>query len=148
MKISNFSFWRQYKEFSLVQSLKFFSKFAIHLITCMLPFGSITSIVPLFILGFVYLIYFSASFLNKNKPESIKTDQEQNILFTAVDPDLKDCPDFRIQDDTGTDDYVVLSNDFHNNDLACALLYEIFSGELPSLTRVSQFLPRPPPSVR
>jgi hypothetical protein len=31
----------------------------------MLPFGSITSIIPLFVLGFAYLLYFSTSLLSK-----------------------------------------------------------------------------------
>jgi hypothetical protein len=31
----------------------------------MLPFGSITSIIPLFVLGFAYVVYFCASLLSK-----------------------------------------------------------------------------------
>ena len=61
----------------------------------MLPFGSITSVVPLFVLAFAYLIYFGASALNKTKSEdpalskelAIDTQLPYNQLTT---PDYKD----------------------------------------------------------
>lgn len=61
----------------------------------MLPFGSITSVVPLFVLAFAYLIYFGASALNKTKSEdpafskelAVDTQLSYNQLTT---PDYRD----------------------------------------------------------
>jgi hypothetical protein len=49
----------------------------------MLPFGSITSLVPLSILAFAYLVYLSVSVLNKNIPESSKTIRQSEISVSS-----------------------------------------------------------------
>ena len=61
----------------------------------MLPFGSITSIIPLFILGFVYFIYFSTAFFARYVPqESNETDFNKTIAVSDSGYS-KEYPDFR-----------------------------------------------------
>jgi hypothetical protein len=61
----------------------------------MLPFGSITSVVPLFVLAFAYLIYFGASALNKTKSEDPALSKELAAethlpYYQLTTPDYRD----------------------------------------------------------
>jgi hypothetical protein len=47
----------------------------------MLPFGSITSIIPLFVLGFAYVVYFCTSMLSR--PEAGETRLPDTTLTTG-----------------------------------------------------------------
>lgn len=52
----------------------------------MLPFGSITSIIPLFVLGFAYLLYFSTALLSKPEDHAIDrgaVSEKKEITFNT-----------------------------------------------------------------
>lgn len=53
----------------------------------MLPFGSITSIIPLFVLAFAYMLYFGASALNKLKPDDGIILAESKAIVFNKQPD-------------------------------------------------------------
>lgn len=53
----------------------------------MLPFGSITSIIPLFVLAFAYMLYFGASALNRLKPDDIASNSESKDIIFNKQPD-------------------------------------------------------------
>jgi hypothetical protein len=114
----------------------------------MLPFGSITSLVPLSILAFAYLVYLSVSVLNKNIPESSKTIRQSEISISS-DSDNNyrvTYPDFR-HHQNDTDDHAVFPGNFYFRDNVGLFFHEIVYGELISPQCVSPFSPRPPPTV-
>jgi hypothetical protein len=53
----------------------------------MLPFGSITSIIPLFVLAFAYMLYFGASALNRLKPDDNTVISESKDIIFNKQPD-------------------------------------------------------------
>lgn len=53
----------------------------------MLPFGSITSIIPLFVLAFAYMLYFGASALSKLKPDDGVLKSESKDIVFSKQPD-------------------------------------------------------------
>ncbi|HLN56286.1 MAG TPA: hypothetical protein VK207_09850 [Bacteroidales bacterium] len=110
----------------------------------MLPFSSITSIVPLFILGFAYVIYFSASILSRNVPETEKAGQDKIIVKAETSSDSFTYIDFRhAANDQSCE--AESAFDFSLKDLSCIILHEAPRGKPAPLHRVSQFSPRPPP---
>lgn len=50
----------------------------------MLPFGSITSIIPLFILAFAYLVFISTSALSRDRDE-LHSPDNKNKVYESVD---------------------------------------------------------------
>jgi hypothetical protein len=114
----------------------------------MLPFGSITSLVPLSILAFAYLVYLSVSVLNKNIPESSKTIRQAEIIVSS-DSDTRSQVtyyDFR-NHHNDTDDHIAFPENFHFRVKASIFFHEIIYGELIAPQCVSPFSPRPPPAV-
>lgn len=112
----------------------------------MLPFGSITSIIPLFLLASAYVIYLSATFFSRHVPqENNVIEQEKTIYITKVNAgDPVDYPDFRSVDN-GHDEFVAGARDFPLKVICCSHLYEISSGKPVRLHTISGFSPRPPP---
>lgn len=116
----------------------------------MLPFSSITSLIPLLLLGFAYLIYFCASVFIKPvilTNEAIAT-QEKNST-EAIEPasQQNDYPDYRIlADNEITADAVITKNA-----VCCEPCFRLPSGtnnlRLADLHRVAAFFPRPPPAL-
>lgn len=62
----------------------------------MLPFGSITSIVPLVVLGFAYVLFLCASVLNKNETTDADDFVSDKQIIIADNP-LSKIPDNTIQ---------------------------------------------------
>lgn len=62
----------------------------------MLPFGSITSIVPLVVLGFAYVLFLCASVLNKNETTDVDDFVSDKQIIIA-DNQLSKLPDNSIQ---------------------------------------------------
>ena len=109
----------------------------------MLPFGSITSIVPLFVLAFAYLIYFGASALNKTKSEDPALSKELAVE-TQLPYNQLTIPDYRdiiVSIDAVPAEVQVIS-------YSC--LPDSFPPGIPIRTTIplyhgSYFSPRPPP---
>jgi hypothetical protein len=114
----------------------------------MLPFGSITSLVPLSILAFAYLVYISASMLNKNIPESNKETAEAKVYASSGSETWQQVSydDFR-NHRIDTDDNIAVPDNFHFRDYTSIFFHEITYGELFAPQCVSPFSPRPPPAV-
>lgn len=116
----------------------------------MLPFGSITSIIPLFILAFAYVIYFSASLLNRhNSPASGEIIPENKSEIRAELSSTSDqFPDFRYIDDYQVDEIPPSTLEkISFKDFTCSLIEEILYGNLTPQHRISGFSPRPPPAI-
>lgn len=110
----------------------------------MLPFSSITSIVPLFILGFAYFIYFGASVLSKHVPQTEDSGRDKNIVKTVSNSESITYIDYRLASvDQSCEPEP--SFDFSLKDISCIILHEAPHGKPVPLHRVSQFSPRPPP---
>lgn len=112
----------------------------------MLPFGSITSVVPLVVLGFAYLVYLGAILLNKPAANELQlTEVAVNIIEAdASDYSASSIPDFRYlidHDDvcTASDNEIIKWEHFRS------VLHELPPQRQMVLHNVSQFLPRPPP---
>lgn len=109
----------------------------------MLPFGSITSIVPLFVLAFAYLLYFSANTLNKNNADEKKVTEEKNQLNPGVNEIF--LPDFRIVDDTESDELVNSAKVYPTTNFIISSFRLPPDGNTSPLHWSNCFSPRPPP---
>jgi hypothetical protein len=109
----------------------------------MLPFGSITSVVPLFVLAFAYLIYFGASALNKTKSEDPALSKEL-AADTQLSYNKLTIPDYRD---------IVVSGDAVPAEvqvISCFSSPDSFPPGIPVKRTIplycgSYFSPRPPP---
>jgi hypothetical protein len=109
----------------------------------MLPFGSITSVVPLFVLAFAYLIYFGASALTKTKSENPALSKELAVK-TQLPYNQLTIPDYRD---------IVVSSDAVPAEvqvISCLSLPDSFPPGIPVRRIIplfcgSDFSPRPPP---
>lgn len=111
----------------------------------MLPFGSITSIIPLFVLAFAYLLFFSASALNKTKTGDTEQKPSHSIEIELVDTQYNTV-DFRdISPDTdaiATESQIADLPDRTESlppGIPVRIFLQPFCGSL--------FSPRPPPSI-
>lgn len=109
----------------------------------MLPFGSITSVVPLFVLAFAYLIYFGASALNKTKSENPVPGKELVVdsQLPYNQPTITDYRDIVVTDDmVPAEDQVFSfssSSDSFPPGIPVKRIIPLYFG--------SYFSPRPPP---
>lgn len=113
----------------------------------MLPFGSITSVVPLVVLGFAYLVYLGAILLNK-PPVSEFSGPEATI--NIIEPDTaediaRQIPDFRSFTDNNSDGLSAVEENITDWSHFLSFIAEIPPSRPLILHHVSQFLPRPPP---
>jgi hypothetical protein len=114
----------------------------------MLPFGSITSLVPLSLLALAYLVYISASILNKNIPESSQETGEAKVSsFTGSDmPDPLFYEDL-VNPGFDSDDSFTFPDYIHFREYACIFFHEKICGGLIAQQCASPFSPRPPPAM-
>jgi hypothetical protein len=114
----------------------------------MLPFGSITSLVPLSLLAFAYLVYLSFSVLNRNMPESSQETGEAKVsAFSASDMPAPVFYQDLLHPDNNSDDSITFPDNIHFRDYVCIFFHEKICGGLIALQCASPFSPRPPPTL-
>jgi hypothetical protein len=106
----------------------------------MLPFGSITSLVPLFILAFAYCIYFSAGLITRHIPCN-ENPTEKVIIKHADDISYHD---FRTFIDDDFEDQVC-KTDLSPKQFICISFIEVLRDRPTPVFRIQGFFPRPPP---
>lgn len=114
----------------------------------MIPFGSITSVVPLVVLGFAYLVYLGAILLNKPAAcELAGTGKTISIIEGDSNADqVRETPDFRFIVDNEIDAADKYETDIIDWEHFLSVLHELPVAVPSVLHSVSQFLPRPPPA--
>lgn len=114
----------------------------------MLPFGSITSVVPLVVLGFAYLVYLGTILLNK--PDVIEfpgSVEAANIIKADSREDfISAIPDFRLSIDNESDVLITSDTEYQLWEVFLTVIHELPPARPSVLHNVSQFLPRPPPA--
>lgn len=115
----------------------------------MLPFGSITSVVPLVVLGFAYLVYLGAILLNKPAIDEFPPNDAAVMNIIEADANGETTftiPDFRSLTGTGTDAIISVDDNIIDWSQFLSFIAEIPPARPLVLHNVSQFLPRPPPA--
>lgn len=110
----------------------------------MLPFSSITSFLPLVILGIAYLAYFGTTVLSRHLPQNNPEVNKKIIEHVVIQSGDASYPDFRQTDVQDAEPLTQVTDEFHYCSL-CILLNPDSSPKASGHYRVSGFMPRPPP---
>ncbi len=110
----------------------------------MLPFGSITSLVPLLVLACAYFIYFGAAVVNKHASQEQSTSGKEIIVKSELSFEYRD---FRTIDDNETNEFIADNSEFIPHDFAGIFIIELLHDKLAPPFAVSAFSPRPPPAA-
>lgn len=114
----------------------------------MLPFGSITSVVPLVVLGFAYLVYLGAILLNKPAVSELSKPKESITIIEADahENQISGIPDFRSLTDDEAGASLLSDDDNIGWEYFLSVIPELPPVRASVLHSVCPFLPRPPPA--
>lgn len=114
----------------------------------MLPFGSITSILPLFVLACAYCVYMGSAVLSRQSPPEDSVIEQDKAIYITKDkaddhtayPDFRDAGNGHCDIETGSRDLLL---ELVERSYLCEMDY----GRPLALQAISCFSPRPPPVV-